>query len=49
MNAKKGLGQLNIDSVIVFDFKRLGGCWSFLTGDLKGWVKLNFKDDVGSC
>ena len=26
---------------------RLGGYWSFLTGDLKDCVKLNIKDDVG--
>ncbi len=49
MNAKTGLGQLKIDSVIVFISRRLGGCCSYLTGDLKGWVKLNFKDEVGSC
>jgi hypothetical protein len=28
---------------------RLGGCWSFLTDDLKDCVKLKIKDDVGDC
>ena len=28
---------------------RLGGCLSFLTGDLKDCVKLNIGDDVGDC
>ena len=28
---------------------RLGGCWLFLTGDLKDCVKLNIEDDVGDC
>ena len=28
---------------------RLGGCRSFLTGDLKDCVKLNIEDDVGDC
>ena len=27
---------------------RLGGCLSFLTGDLNDCVKLNIKDDVSS-
>ena len=27
---------------------RLGGCWSFLTGNLKDCVKLKIKDFVGS-
>ena len=28
---------------------RLGGCLSFLTGDLKDCVKLNIEVDVGDC
>ena len=27
----------------------IGGFLRFLTGDLKDWVNLNIKDDVGSC